>query len=272
MHSLGTGETLLTDSACLDDNVQFDSSLLSPGSVSSLNSAPTSPSNAMDKMPVFSLDESSPLLKVAAEPFDEKKDSNTDHLPELSSTACVECNERPSTLQGRLPKSPIGDSILQHCPAMRSSYEEGLPSGGSFNDTETTETGQLDIGTRLSEEEIQILKSEITFSQNQCHELRQQVIELKEKLQQCEAEKEQLELELGMNSFFRDKQKRSEKVLQSVRAHVSEQNKSSTAYGASYAFTSVEGKLLGGASPLHGPGKITALIFFACNLLSKQTV
>lgn len=246
VHLSATGEM------CVDDNVQLDSTLLSPGStsVSSLNSLPTSPSKAENQFPVFPQNMSPSLVKEAAEPFDEKDDSNQDHLSEDSSTACVSS----LTLQEKLSNSHVGDRWLQDCSAMRSSYEEGLLSEENVNDAETTETVQSKDGTGLSEEETQILKSEVAFSQNQCHELRQQIIELKEQLQQYDAEKQQLELELGRKSFLEDKQKRSEKVLLSSRVHISEQGKSCTASGTSYAFTSMEGKWLGGASSLRKPG------------------
>ncbi len=265
-----TDEMLSTDPPCLDDNMQLKTSLLSPGSTSSLNSLPTSPSNAVYEKPVFSLNMSLALERVSAEPFDNKDDFNTDQLSKNSTMACAGCSEPPLTLQEKLSNSPVGDNVLQDFSAMRSSYEEGLPSGESFNDAETTETVQLKDGTGLSEEEICILKSEVAFSQNQCHEQRQHIIELKEQLQQCEAEKQQLELEIGRRSFLEDKQKRSEKVLLSSRAHASEQSTSCTASGASYAFTGMEGKLLGGASPLQEPGTLDALIFIPTYVFNTQ--
>ena len=159
--------------------------------------------------------------------------------------------------------------------AVRSSYDEGLSSGEGLNDAETTETGQLKDGTGLSKEEIQLLKSEVAFPQDQCHELRQQIIEQEEQLQQYEAEIQELELELGKNLFLEHKQRRSEKVLQSLRAHVSEQSTSCTESSAPHAFTTLKGKLLGGASPQQEPGMLDALFFlqmFASNMLIKQIV
>lgn len=55
---------------------QLSSSLLSPGSVNSLNSLPTSQSSGIIEMPVFF----SSWLKVATGPCNEKKDSNANHL------------------------------------------------------------------------------------------------------------------------------------------------------------------------------------------------
>ncbi len=255
-----TGVILSTNTPPLDDSTHLtQSTLLSPGSTTSLNSVPTSPSSAVYEKPVFSLNMSPSLERVAAEPCDNKDDSNTDQLSKNSPMAWAGCSESSLTLQEKLSNSPVGDNLLQDCSTMRSSDEEGLPSGENFNDAETTETVQLKDGTGLSEEEIWMLKSEVAFSHNQSYELRQEIIELKEQLQQCEAEKQQLELEIGRRSFLEEKQKRSEKVLLSSRAHASEQNTSCTASGASYAFTSMEGKLLGGASPLQEPGKLNFL-------------
>ena len=66
----------------------------------------------------------------------------------------------------------------------------------------------------------------------------------------------QLEFELGRISFLEDKQKRNEKVYQSSRTHANEQSKSCSASGASYDFTGMEGKLLGGAGLLQDQGKL----------------
>ncbi|KAL9970985.1 hypothetical protein ACROYT_G023457 [Oculina patagonica] len=93
----GTDEMLSTITPPLDDSTHLtQSTLLSPGSTSSLNSLPTSPSNAVNKMPVFSQN-MSPIFpeRVAAERCDEKDDSNADHLQEKSSMAWVGGSESP---------------------------------------------------------------------------------------------------------------------------------------------------------------------------------
>ena len=76
------------------------------------------------------------------------------------------------------------------------------------------------------------------------------------KIIDAQQEKVQLELELGRRSFLEDKQKRNEKVNQSSRTHANEQIKSCSASGASYDFTGMEGKLLGGAGLLQDQGKL----------------
>ncbi len=248
-----TGEMSSTDASCLDGSMHLKSSLLSPGSTSSLNSLPTSPFNAAYEMPVFIQNMSPFLEKVEAEPQDETDDYSTGHLSENSSTTCVGCNESSLNSQEKLSNSTFRVNLLQDS----SEYREGLPSKESFNDVETTQTVQFKDGTGLSKDETRVLKSEGEF-QSQCYELKQQIIELKEQLQQCEAEKQQLELELGRKSFFEDKQKRSEKVLQSFRAHAmsSEQSKSFTASSASCAFTNMEENHLGGGSLQQETGKL----------------
>ena len=238
-----TGEmSSLTHSVYLNDEKQLNNSMLSPGSMSSLNSCPTSPFNEVCEMPAFLTNMSVSLNKGVAEPCDEKEDPNNDD----------------SCMQEKLHVSNqfVGDNCVRDSSAIRSSHEDGVSSGENNQDTETRKIVQLEDGTQLSKEEILILKSEVEFCQNQCHELRQQLGQLKEQFQQCEEEKQQLELELGRISFLEDKQKRNEKAFLSSRAQANEQIKSCSASGASYDFTGMEGKLLGGAGLLQEPRKL----------------
>ena len=252
----GSGEMSSgTHSGYLDDEKLLNKSMLSPGSMSSLNSYPTSPSNEVCEMPVLLCNMSPSLNKAAANPVDKKKDYNNDDMTEITSAACAVCNELPLNLQEKQSNQSVGDNSVGESSAMRSSHEEGVSSGENNQDTER-ETVQLEDGTQLSKEEILILKSEVEFCQNQCHELRQQLSQLKEQFQQCEEEKQQLELELGRRSFLEDKQKRNKKAFWSSRTHANKQSKSFSASGASYAFTDMQGRLLGGAGPLQEPGKL----------------
>ena len=246
----GTGEmSSSTHSAYLDDEKQLSNSMLSSGStcMSSLNSFPTTPSDRGCEMPVFFQNMSRSLNKAAADPFVEKKASNT---------ACAVWKELPFKLQEKVSNESVGDNCVGESSAMRSIHEEGESSGENNQDTEIRETVQLEDGTQLSKEEILLLKSEVEFCQNQCHELRLQLSQLKEQFQQCEEEKLQLELELGTKSFLEDKQKRNQKAFGSSRARANEQNKSCWASSASYDFTDMEGKLLGGARPLQESRKL----------------
>ena len=254
----GSGEmSSSTYSADLDDEKQLNKSVLSPGSMSSLNSFPPSPSNEVCEIPVFLRNMSPSLNKAAAEPCGEKNDSNNDDMIGNISAACAVCSELPWTLHENLSNQSDRDNCsVGDSPAVRSNREEGLSSGENNQDAETRETVQLEDGTQLSKEEILTLKSEVEFCQNQCHELRQQLSQLKEQYHQCEEEKQQLELELGRRSFLEDKQKRNEKTFLPFWVHAKEQSKSCSASGASYAFTDMEGKLLGGAGPLQEPRKL----------------
>ena len=255
----GTGEmSSSTHSAYLDDEKQLSNSMLSSGStcMSSLNSFPTTPSDRGCEMPVFLQNLSPSLNKAAADPFVEKKASNNDDMIGSTSTACAVCKELPFKLQEKVSNESVGDNCVGESSAVRSIHEEGESLGEDNQDTEIRETVQLEDGTQLSKEEILLLKSEVEFCQNQCHELRQQLSQLKEQFQQCEEEKLQLELELGTKSFLEDKQKRNQKAFGSSRARANEQNKSCWASSASYDFTDMEGKLLGGARPLQESRKL----------------
>ena len=254
-----TGEmSSSTRSTYLNDEKQLNNSMLSPGSMSSLSSYPTSPSNEVCQMPAFLPNMSASLNKGVAEPCDEKEDPNNDDscMTGNTSVTCAVCSELPLTLQEKLSNQFVGDNCVRDSSAIRSGHEDGVSSGENNQDTETRKIVQLEDGTQLSKEEILILKSEVEFCQNQCHELRQQLGQLKERFQQCEEEKQQLELELGQRSFLEDKQKRNEKAFLSSRAQANKQIKLCSASGASYDFTGMEGKLLGGAGLLQEPRKL----------------
>ena len=231
------------------------------------------------------------LGKEATEPCDEDNNSNTEHLQDKSST--VDCTESHFTLQEkpslssfcsvvrssyeeglssgegyrdtktretvRLEDVPEGKHDVQSVHtccntasgAVRYRGPQGTPEP-SFptvlqgNGEESVANGSL----------ISQLQSKVAFFQNQCHELRQQNSQWEEKWKQWEAEKEQLQFEVGRQSFFECKEKRSEKLLQSSRMYVGEQRHSCAANGTSRVFTDVQEKLLGGAGPLQEPRKL----------------
>ena len=253
-----TGEmSSSTYSAYLNDEKQLNNSMLSPGSMSSLNSCPTSPSNEVCQMPVFSQNMSASVNKGVGEPCDEKKDPNNDDSCVTGNTlvACAGCSESSLTLLEKLSNQFVGDCCVRDSSARRSSHE-GVSSGENNQDTETRDIVHLEDGTQLSKEDILILKSKVEFCQNQCHELRQQLCQLKEQFQQCELEKQQLESELGRRSFLEDKQKRNEKTFQTSRAHANEQSKSCSASSPLYDSTEMGGR----SGPLQEPGKLNQLL------------
>ena len=237
-----TGEmSSLTHSVYLNDKKQLNNSMVSPGSMSSLNSYPTSPSSEACQMPVFLPNMSGSLSKAAAESCDATKDPNNDDTLSLmegnTSVTCAVCNELPLTLQEKLSNQSVGDNCVGDPSAIMPCDEEGVSSGENDQDTERREIVQLEDGTQFSKEE---------------DELREQLGQLKEQLQQCEDEKQQLELGFGERSFHEDKQKCSEKASQSSGTHANEQSKSCSPSDASYDFTEMEGK----SGPLQEPGKL----------------
>ena len=131
-----------------------------------------------------------------------------------------------------------------------------MSSEENCQDRESREIVQLKDGTRLSKEDILILRSDAEFYQNQYHELKQQLDQLKKQLKQCMEEKQQLKLELKRRLFLEDKQNSNEKASLSSRTHANEQSKSCSASCASYNFNGMEGKLFGGAGFLQEPRKL----------------
>lgn len=292
MQASGSDEVLLSDSAHCDEGKQLDTSLLSVGSNSSLNSYPTTPSDPAQEAPDFY----------------QQSLSVTEHFSENSSTASVDCTASHLVLENS-SQSPFGGNIFQDCSVMRSSYEEGLSStsGRDIFDTETRKVEPLVDTVEDTQEEhkcgvqsvhpgyntesgalpyrapqripdpsfptvlpgniegtvailISQLQSEVAFYQHQCGKERQRNSKLNEKLKQIEEEKEQLEVEVGRHQFLECKEKRSEKILQSSATLVSEQNKSCTASGGS-TFTGTAEKLLGGAGTLQEPSKLNLNTF-----------
>ena len=100
------------------------------------------------------------------------------------------------------------------------------------------------------------MRDEVAFYLDQCHELREEIRELKEKWKRSEEEKQDLQAEVGRQLFLESKEKRrSEKILHPSSEHSSEWSMPCRARGASYDFSCMDGKLLGGAGPLDKSGQ-----------------
>ena len=116
-----------------------------------------------------------------------------------------------------------------------------------------TENGK---GTILNGNPICELQDEVVFYRDQCHELREKLIKLKEKLKLCEEEKQGLQAEVGRQLFLESKERRcSKKVYQPPRKHASGTSEPVGVRGASHDFSGTAAKLLGGAGPLEKAGK-----------------
>ena len=84
------------------------------------------------------------------------------------------------------------------------------------NDKDTNTNGNL----------ICKLQDEVIFYQNKCHEPREQSIQVKEKLELCEEEKQDLQAEVGRQVFLESKERQcSKKVYQPPRKHASGRSK-----------------------------------------------
>ena len=100
------------------------------------------------------------------------------------------------------------------------------------------------------------LQDEVVFYQDQCYELREELIKLKEKLKLCEEEKQGLQAEVGRQLFLESKERRcSKKVYQPPSKHASGTSEPVGVRGASHDFSGTDAKLLGGVNPLDKAGK-----------------
>ena len=98
------------------------------------------------------------------------------------------------------------------------------------------------------------LEDELGALQHQFNELQEQTNQLNEQLRKSEAEKQQLQSELGRRLFLEDKGRRSELMLS--REIVTGQSRP-CAGSASSALTGMAGRLLDVAGPRQEPSKST---------------
>jgi len=131
----------------------------------------------------------------------------------------------------------------------------------SANQKHNTSTEQLKSITEpsctaVSEDDAALssLRNELAASQNWCRTLEEKISQLEEKLKQSEMEKHHLQAELGRYQFLEDKERRSERLLLSMRAGGSEKSRL-CGTSASPVLTSMDGRLLGGAASLQEPSK-----------------
>ena len=276
-----------------DGAQQLTNSLLSPGFTSSLNSVPASPSDAVHEKPEFVLKSSPYLVPEEAEQChaeaglekETRKDSfsGTSSVSQLScgSIHFHECSVGKSSCEEGLiseyyPNSetkgnPLPDETLQetkdeHLHGVQSVHtcytkeESGKEHGREFGEIPGPSFATVEVeddeGTIYTGSLVSELQDEVACLHDQCRELREQITELKEKLKQSEQEKQDLQAEVGRQLFLESKEKRrSEKIFQPSSEHSSEWSMPCRARGASYDFSCMDGKLLGGADPLDKSGK-----------------
>ncbi|XP_022791383.1 uncharacterized protein LOC111330732 isoform X2 [Stylophora pistillata] len=98
------------------------------------------------------------------------------------------------------------------------------------------------------------LQDEVVFYQDQCQELREELVKLKEKWKLCEDEKQDLQAEVGRQLFLESKERRCSKIYQPPSEHASGTIVPGRVRGASHDFSGTGAKLLGGAAPSNESG------------------
>ena len=276
-----------------DGAQQPTNSLLSPGSTSSLNSVPASPSDAVHEKTEFVLKSSPYLVPVEVKQCHAKVGTEKETGKEsFSGTSSVSHSSRgsihfhacsagrsscedgliseyhpdPETKGNVLPGETLqetkdkGQHAVQSVHTCYTKEESGKEHGWEFGEIPgplfatvevENDEGTINTGSLVSE-----LQDEVACLQDQCRELREEIRELKEKWKQSEQEKQDLQAEVGRQLFLESKEKcRSEKILQPTSEHSSEWSRPCRARGASCDYSSMDGKLLGGAGPLDKSGK-----------------
>ena len=141
----------------------------------------------------------------------------------------------------------IGAHLKPNQQSSSQSYPEFLSSPVSEDNGEEN----------LQSEAVLNFEDEFVSVQNQCHELREQVNRLEELLKHSEAEKLEIQAELGRYLFLEDKQRRSGKVK--ILARTSSSNEGRLCAASASVAASDNGKLLGGAGPSQEPSMLKAL-------------
>ncbi|XP_022791407.1 uncharacterized protein LOC111330747 [Stylophora pistillata] len=181
--------------------------------------------------------EASSLNSVSSSPCDETR-AIPEHSSRWSSSAFEEkaIKLKENTYQeGYASAMPLFDSStkLQAEFHGKSSNEGGLTS----REDHDTETVVVEHSIQQKDQEfIQIdeLQDETAFYQDRCCRQEDKITRLKENLSQIKEEKQGLEAEVGRQLFLEGKNKRYNRIYQSVTEHGGEQAISNTARGASF--------------------------------------
>lgn len=267
----GTNDIAPSDSARFNESKELDTSLLSVDSASSLNSYPPSPDRACD-IPDFN-------QRVSPSSFECSRSHLTLEYKSLQSSVGGKLLQGYDVIESSYEE---GLSSGESCSDAKTRNVESLedtvdgpqemdkhdiqsahPSFNTGPETaycrEPQRTPDPSLSPLLQRSEngtvaIDNILRQLYMQREESEELRKQIIQLEEKFKQSEEEKEQLQAEVGRQQFLEEREKRSEKILQSSMESVAQQSKYPTASGRTYAFTGRKGKLLGGAGPLQEPG------------------
>ena len=247
-------------------------------SASSLNSLPLSQYDATNENPEF-MQKALPSLKnVCGETYSGKETGNVSNTSSTSQgifvsshyheSAAVKANCEEGWIAEYHPSSETKDNLppnespqetcsVQSIEACSNKEELREDHGMEFDQSPglplITENGK---GTIPNGNLICELQDEVVFYQDQCHELREELIKLKEKLKLCEEEKQSLQAEVGRQLFLESKERQcSKKVYQPPSKHASGRSKPVGVRGTSHDFSGANVRLKGGAGPLEKAGK-----------------
>ena len=264
-----------------DGTEEHINSLLSPGSASSLNCLPLSQYDATNGKQEF-MQKALPSLKnVYGETCSGKETGNVSDTSSTSQaiffsshyheSVVVKSNCEEGWIEKYHPSSETKDNLPPNeIPQEMCSVQsiEAFPNKEELREDHRMEFDQSPEfplatagrengkGTITNGNLINELQEEVMFYQDQCHELREELIKLKEKLKLCEEEKQGLQAEVGRQLFLESKERRcSKKVYQPPSKHASGTSEPVGVRGASHDFSGIDAKLLGGADPLHKADK-----------------
>ena len=250
--SLGIQLSGITNGSYTTDGTEeHANSLLTPVSASSLNCLPLSQYDATNKKPQFMQKALPSLENVHRETCSGKETGDVSDTSSTSQATFVSSHYHESAAlkenceegliaeyhlsletKDSLPPNEISQETcsVQRVEACSNKEElrENHPMEFYQNLGLLFATTERDNGkdTNTNGNLICKLQDEVIFYQNKCHEPKEQSIQVKEKLELCEEEKQDLQAEVGRQVFLESKERQcSKKVYQPPRKHASGRSK-----------------------------------------------
>ncbi|XP_022791374.1 uncharacterized protein LOC111330728 isoform X3 [Stylophora pistillata] len=158
-------------------------------------------------------------------------------------------------LPNEIPQETCSVKRVCSCFNKEESREDhGIEFNQSPGPSFTTVGRENDKGTFAFKSLICELQDEVAFYQDQCCELREELVNLKKKWKFCEDEKQDLQAEVGRQLFLESKERRCSKIYQPPSGHADGTSMPGRVRGASHDLSVTGAKLLGGAGPLNKSG------------------
>ncbi|XP_022791371.1 uncharacterized protein LOC111330728 isoform X1 [Stylophora pistillata] len=159
-------------------------------------------------------------------------------------------------LPNEIPQETCSVKRVCSCFNKEESREDhGIEFNQSPGPSFTTVGRENDKGTFAFKSLICELQDEVAFYQDQCCELREELVNLKKKWKFCEDEKQDLQAEVGRQLFLESKERRCSKIYQPPSGHADGTSMPGRVRGASHDLSVTGAKLLGGAGPLNKSGE-----------------